>query len=373
MINLNQRAPCDNARISHWAATSATGLETPAYGFNCTTYASDLALTSVAPPASGAYPNAYSDGVPFPSCDVSMDQTYVPDMNYDESSTYSAGVHFSRMNISQGVSQGQALNSLTCFDGQDILGPGISDFQSYGLPGDNLVMESDASMAISGNTNEYDSHSNWKCMHDISGVNTMGNAQSTDWSSSIAMTPSTSSLPSEHSYLGQQPDTPVSAVMFDGIWTTTNGSMDGDLGIVPPFTIGDTAQMQPSVYYDDERLAFYSMLPFMPNTCTSTIRQNQSLARPQLTMDTFSPQDFQAYGLPQHPVMDGSRRNSESEHRNARDHAYYRLEAQKDGLYHCPLAATEERCTHKPEKLKCNYEYEKLNLYRCYTITNLVV
>jgi hypothetical protein len=41
---------------------------------------------------------------------------------------------------------------------------------------------------------------------------------------------------------------------------------------------------------------------------------------------------------------------------NARIHYLYRNAAPKaDGLYHCPWE--EEGCQHKPEKLKCNYEY----------------
>ena len=42
----------------------------------------------------------------------------------------------------------------------------------------------------------------------------------------------------------------------------------------------------------------------------------------------------------------------------ARDHPYYQnVSVQADGLYHCPWEG-QEGCSHKPEKLKCNYEYE---------------
>lgn len=51
---------------------------------------------------------------------------------------------------------------------------------------------------------------------------------------------------------------------------------------------------------------------------------------------------------------EGSRRSSEGEPKVPRDHPYYKA-TPKDGFYHCPFAAT-ENCTHKPEKLKCNYE-----------------
>jgi len=43
---------------------------------------------------------------------------------------------------------------------------------------------------------------------------------------------------------------------------------------------------------------------------------------------------------------------------NARDHPYYHnVTPQADGLYHCPWEG-KPSCQHKPEKLKCNYEYE---------------
>ncbi|KAE8452542.1 hypothetical protein EG329_000445 [Mollisiaceae sp. DMI_Dod_QoI] len=45
----------------------------------------------------------------------------------------------------------------------------------------------------------------------------------------------------------------------------------------------------------------------------------------------------------------------------ARDHAlYHNVTPQADGLYHCPWEKDQNsNCQHKPEKLKCNYEYDK--------------
>jgi hypothetical protein len=43
---------------------------------------------------------------------------------------------------------------------------------------------------------------------------------------------------------------------------------------------------------------------------------------------------------------------------SARDHPlYHNVSTQDDGLYHCPWE-NDPSCQHKPEKLKCNYEYE---------------
>lgn len=56
----------------------------------------------------------------------------------------------------------------------------------------------------------------------------------------------------------------------------------------------------------------------------------------------------------------GRRRGETSEVDNvARDHPYYQTAAQgPDGLYHCPWETMDPPCNHKPEKLKCNYEYD---------------
>jgi hypothetical protein len=45
---------------------------------------------------------------------------------------------------------------------------------------------------------------------------------------------------------------------------------------------------------------------------------------------------------------------------SARDHPlYHNVIPKADGLYHCPFEDDPKaNCTHKPEKLKCNYEYE---------------
>lgn len=63
-----------------------------------------------------------------------------------------------------------------------------------------------------------------------------------------------------------------------------------------------------------------------------------------------------------------SRRPS-SEGETARDHPLYKnaFPSQVDGLYHCPWEGT-SGCTHKPEKLKCNYDKfvdSHLKPYRC--------
>lgn len=54
-------------------------------------------------------------------------------------------------------------------------------------------------------------------------------------------------------------------------------------------------------------------------------------------------------------TFSNQRRSSEGETTTAREHPLYHVGPRDDGLYHCPYAGDED-CTHKPEKLKCNYE-----------------
>ena len=54
----------------------------------------------------------------------------------------------------------------------------------------------------------------------------------------------------------------------------------------------------------------------------------------------------------------------------ARDHPLYQnVTAQSDGLYHCPWEG-QDCCQHKPEKLKCNYEYAPFSFSQPLDIAN---
>ena len=62
-----------------------------------------------------------------------------------------------------------------------------------------------------------------------------------------------------------------------------------------------------------------------------------------------------AFMAPSYVDVPWQRRPShEGEPTTAREHKLYQIGPQDDGLYHCPFAGKE--CSHKPEKLKCNYE-----------------
>jgi hypothetical protein len=76
--------------------------------------------------------------------------------------------------------------------------------------------------------------------------------------------------------------------------------------------------------------------------------------------DTFA---YEMYPDEHLPMESGVSRRSSAEADNsgsAREHQLYQnAVVGPDGLYHCPWEGSKEAaCTHKPEKLKCIYEYE---------------
>lgn len=54
-----------------------------------------------------------------------------------------------------------------------------------------------------------------------------------------------------------------------------------------------------------------------------------------------------------------NRRDTSPTDNTPREHPLYqKATVGPDGLYHCPWEGQDPSCNHKPEKLKCNYEYD---------------
>jgi hypothetical protein len=67
-----------------------------------------------------------------------------------------------------------------------------------------------------------------------------------------------------------------------------------------------------------------------------------------------------------------NRRSSNDGESTARDHPLYKNALpQADGLFHCPWEGR-DNCNHKPEKLKCNYEYVKILSALSPKVSNIV-
>ncbi|MCJ1286861.1 hypothetical protein MMC26_006207 [Xylographa opegraphella] len=102
----------------------------------------------------------------------------------------------------------------------------------------------------------------------------------------------------------------------------------------------------------------------------STIRPLRTCERQSLPSAVFHPEEDRGYYYSNtaNPPSDAnvSRNCSGEESKcNARRDQLYKLGPKKDGLYHCPFTTS---CSHKPDKLKCNYDKHldsHLKPYRC--------
>ncbi|KAL2038179.1 hypothetical protein N7G274_009127 [Stereocaulon virgatum] len=355
--NSNRSAAYNAARISRWAEDSATGPELPGngtYSQAYSTYGDEIFSTSA---ASGSFsylpPDAIQDQP------ASVYQPCGPNMHYFASnSTSSAEACLARMDIGQDI----GFDFPVSYQGEQYPNgiPAQVNGQFDSLTNANELvrfdtMELHPSVAFA-DTNELPLSTGWETqlIDGFSGTNVLGTTQSAEWSSPTALTPSTSSLQSEHSFLEQQLETPVSANMQDVEWSVTHPmALATDFGTVPSMSVEEMQARLGHSYMDSE----------------STLRPKQDFQRAPLSIDLWSNQETaaQAYGLPTYPGIPMSRRSSEGENRNARDHPFYKAEPDKDdNLYHCP-DPNKEGCK-KVEKLKCNYDKHldsHLKPYRC--------
>ncbi len=355
----------DSARISQWAAHSANGPSTfTDYGVQdqgTFSYDNDLLPAGISSQISSGFSVTSPDAFHNPVHATPLNLQYGPGFTYNEPSTASAGNAFPRTGVDHENSQDQGLYT-SSFAGHAYSDELLSDMNSHVYAaftaGDFLPLdpvEAHPPLVLGNNNNNGLTSSAWDAPRaDL--------AQSLDWSSVSDIPLSSSSMQSSTSFLGNQPDTAVSGSMYDGLFMTSqNAQVDGDNAMIPSFNLGETMVDPSSMnYLDPERFAFAPNASSLvtSNWASSTIRPHQNFQRAPLpTLDMWSGYDVASsnYGAPTtHTGYEGSRRSSEGESKVPRDHAFYKA-TPKDGLYHCPFA-TSEKCTHRPEKLKCNYE-----------------
>ncbi len=355
----------DPARISQWAAHSATGPPVvPNYGAHdqCNfTYGSDMLSANMASQMPSQFPGSQS-GDPNAFHSVPLPGVYGPGTTYNESSTSSAEADFARLGMDHEMAPDPGFGFPSALNGDhysNVLSSSIDDrsfstFSPGELPSFDPA-EANPPFVIGNGNNGLSLSLPWEA----SGFDV---AQPLEWSPASGLTPSSSSMQSSHSFLGHQPDTPVSAMAYDGVYAVNpRGPLDGDSGMIPPFSLGEAVVPQPSIgFVDPERFAptTDNLVSFQSDAMPSTIRPSENFQRAPLSMDMWASNDTanQSYGLPvAYNGFDGSRRSSEGEVKNARDHVFYKATTKDDSMYHCPYIAT-EKCTHKPDKLKCNYE-----------------
>ena len=314
-----------------------------------------MLVTNVAHETSGAFPFPPSDMTQAPSQFLSMCQPFGVEETYHNMGANSAGPQFSGVDVTfdmlqlmqgeQRYTNNTSVNNLTC--------PTMTPGSFFTVPA-----ELHPPMVLGNNDIGYTLPAEWD--HQVMYQdNAVGVSQPLEYSPASGLAPSMSSSYSQHSFLGQLPDTPVSMDLHEDWPIGEPGPMNESF---PHFRGGSAMQIQPpfDLSADSERFAFqFNENRFLPSDfLISTIRPGNAFQRTPLSMDAWvGPEVMEpAYGFSSYPGMDGSRRSSDGEAgRNARENPLYKAVPQEDGLYHCPFAI-KDGCVKSPEKLKCNYE-----------------
>ncbi|KAL8841513.1 MAG: hypothetical protein Q9170_000896 [Blastenia crenularia] len=177
------------------------------------------------------------------------------------------------------------------------------------------------------------------------------------WSPMLATDPSVSSSYSRSSYLAMQANTPLSPVAQEPDWPIDPVTCQEETGFYPAFSLGDALSPPQWTLNGHDSM--------------STVKPSRSFHRTPLSgIEFWAQEDSNAPGCGGPAPMDlpSTRRSSDVETTTtARDHHLYQVGPMQDGLYHCPFAGSDD-CSHKPEKLKCNYDKHldsHLKPYRC--------
>ncbi len=357
----------DPDRIAQWAANSAThpdsatGHNFP--GYDSASYRNDSPVTSAAHETLGTFTFPNSDIMQAPSQFPSMYQSYGVEETYHDIGATSAGSHFPGMDIAFEMPQGQAFDMTQLIQGEQFYTNNSSvnnlayQIMTTGgfFPG---LAELHPPMVLGNNDGGYVLPAEWdhQVMYQDNAVSV---SQPLEYSPASGLAPSMSSSYSQHSFLGQLPDTPVSMDLHEDWPIGEPGPMNESF---PHFSAGGAMQIQAAfdLPTDSERFAFQiDGNTFLPSDFQlSTVRPSHSFQRTPLSMDAWAGPEMMdpAYGFSSYSGMDGSRRSSDGEAgRNARENPLYKAVPQEDGLYHCPFAVS-DGCSKSPEKLKCNYE-----------------
>ncbi|KAL8697991.1 MAG: hypothetical protein Q9224_002060 [Gallowayella concinna] len=172
-------------------------------------------------------------------------------------------------------------------------------------------------------------------------------SHSVAWSPLLATDPSGSSSFSRSSYLAMQSSTPLSPVAQEPDWLSTHGfGQEEEHGLYPAFSLGEAFPIPAmcSIAQHDDMSTLRPTRPFQRAPASGVDVWTQGECHPPM----YPGPSFADLTLP--------RRSSDVETTTtAREHPLYQVGPKDDGLYHCPFAGAED-CSHKPEKLKCNYE-----------------
>ena len=364
----------DPAQVRQWAANSATGSDTsadvPSYVHCSASYGISPSTTTVAPPMPGCLSVLRPDvsHISFQQF-TQMPETNGAGFNYDAFSPNNAENGASPIDSGLGFLPYQDIdNGVGALEQQY-----PRDFWHFSTPSVDETMFSNqvasGLLAMGGRNDDSGYHSGWPIAPTQAGDEILStSAPCTTYpmacSPLSAVDPSVSSSFSRSSFLGPQPNTPISPVFQEGNWSAEQIGTLEENAMFPAFTLGEGmdrafASERANEQVDTLRFVGNATGSFdISNVSYSTLKAPRPFQRAPLSSIEMWPQAEATNQEPtSSPLMEMScqRRSSEGEATTAREHPLYQVGPSKDGLYHCPFAGKED-CSHKPEKLKCNYE-----------------
>lgn len=352
-----------SSKVEQWVANSASGpdafLQFASYDHAGGMNGSDSSLPGAVPEIPGSFSVSRST-VSRVSLQHSAQfaEPHGSMMNYDDMCTANAA---SRIDSSLELSQGLEYDGNVDFSGEQY----HHDLWSYQAPVDDESLFSNSAAVHSIGGNESGLCSEWRpapfqASDELLSAPIPCASQSVAWSP-LLVDPSVSSSysQSQSSLLVPQPNTPLSPATQEDPWCATQrGNSEEETGLYPQFSIGDAVNFPPPAY-PDGNIRFVRHLSYrqiQSDKLYSTLKPPRVFQQraPISSIDSWpqcevSGQVYMASTFP------NQRRSSEGETTTAREHPLYHVGPRDDGLYHCPFAGDED-CTHKPEKLKCNYE-----------------
>ena len=364
----------DPAQVRQWAANSATGSDTlvdvPGYGNCSASYGVDPSMTSVAPQMPGSVSVLCSDVSQFSFQHLAhLPETNGAGINYDTFSPATVGNTTCPIDHGLGFHPFQDIDgSLGTLDGQY-----PRDFWQFPTTGtdDAMFTNQVASnhLAMEGRNVDSGCRSGWpmtpvQAGDEILSTGLPCTSHPMACSPLSAVDPSVSSSFSHSSFLGPQPNTPISPDFQENTWSAEQSGSLEENAMFPAFTIGDSMEGSfPTERVNEQvdmlRFVGHATSPScLSDTSCSTLKAPRPFQRapiPNIEMWPQSEATNQESMSSPYMEISSQRRSSEGEATTAREHPLYQVGPSDDGLYHCPFAGKED-CSHKPEKLKCNYE-----------------
>ena len=364
----------DPAQVRQWAANSATGSDTiadaPGYGQCSASYGINPSMTTVAPQMQGSASVLRSDVSRISFQHLShLPETNGTGVNYDAFARTNAGSTASPIDPGLGFHTFQDIDSnLGTLDEQY-----SREFWQFPTAGADDVMFTNQVtpnlLAMGGRSDDSGYRSGWsmapvRAGDDIISTGVPCTSYPMACSPLSAVDPSVSSSFSQSSFLGPQPNTPISPAFQEGTWSADHAGTLEENAVFPAFTIGESMEQSfPPDNTNDQvdimRFVGHAAGPsYLSNNGCSTLKAPRPFQRAPVSnieMWPLSEATNQEHIASPFMEMSCQRRSSEGEATTAREHPLYQVGPSDDGLYHCPFAGKED-CSHKAEKLKCNYE-----------------